>query len=129
MRLEYLPVVIGVLVILVAAGIVYDAVSPEASRPFAERRRRQRAEIDTPGEWLVALGTLCLGASLIGNELWRWTTIVVITGIVLLTVGVVMNRAFLREMLLFRGPARRTSEFETPPTARPGSDQPKLRIR
>ena len=129
MRLEYLPVVIGVLVILLGAGIVYDAASPAASRPFNERRRRQRAEIDTPGEWLVALGTLCLGASLIGNEVWRWTTVMVIAGIVLLTVGVVMNRTFLREVLLFRGPARRTSEFETPPIAQPRNDEPRLRIR
>jgi hypothetical protein len=129
MRLEYLPVIIGVLVILVGAVIIYDAVSPASSRPFQERRRRQRAEIDTPGEWLVALGTICLGASLIGNEVWRWTTVMVITGIVLLAVGVVMNRAFLREVLLFRGPARRTSEFETPPVAQPGTEEPRLRIR
>ena len=127
--MEYLPVVIGVLVILMGTGIMYDAASPPARRPSRERRRRQRAEIDTPGEWLVALGTICLGASLIGNEVWRWTTVVVITGIVLLTVGVIMNRAFLREMLLFRGAARRTSEFETPPVVPPSPDEPRLRIR
>ena len=129
MRLELLPVVIGVIVILVGAAIIYDAVSPEESRPFRERRRRQRAEINTPGEWLVALGTLCLGASLIGNEVWRWTTVMVLVGIVLLGVGAVMNRAFLREMLLFRGAARRTREFETPPVAHTPQDEPKLRIR
>jgi len=128
MRLELLPVVIGVIVILVAAGIIYDAASPEPSRPFKERRRRQRAEINTPGEWLVALGTLCLGASLIGNEVWRWTTVMVLAGIVLLGVGAVMNRAFLREMLLFRGAARRTQEFETPPVAHSRDDE-RLRIR
>jgi hypothetical protein len=121
--------VIGVIVVLVGFGIIYDAVAPAASRPFNERRRRQRAEIDTVGEWLVALGTMSLGASLIGNEVWRWTTVAVIAGIVLLVMGAVLNRAFLREMLLFRGASRRTQEHETPPIARPAEDQPKLRIR
>jgi|SRR5690242_18589676 hypothetical protein len=128
MRLEYLPVVIGVLVALIGAAIIYDAMSPDARRPFRERRRRQRAEIDTPGEWLVGLGTIGLGVSMIGNEVWRWTTVVVIAGVVLIAIGAIMNRAFLREMLLFRGAARRTEEHETPPIAH-AEDQPKLRIR
>lgn len=119
---------IGVLVALIGAAIIYDAVSPEASRPFRERRRRQRAEIDTPGEWLVALGTIALGVSMIGNEVWRWTTVVVIAGVVLIVIGAIMNRAFLKEMLLFRGAARRTEEHETPPIAH-AEDQPRLRIR
>jgi hypothetical protein len=125
MRLEYVPVVLGVLVLLIAAGIIYDALSPEAKRPFRERRRRQRAELDKPGEWMVALGMICLGAALIGNELWRWTTIAVISGVVLLVLGSLMNRTYLREMLLFRGASRRTEENEIP--AKP--DQPNLRIR
>lgn len=127
MRLEFLPVVIGVLVILVGAVIALDAMSPAASGPLRERRRRQRAEINTVGEWFVALGTIALGASLVGNEIWRWTTIMVIAGTALLATGALLNRAFLREVLLFRGPARRTEEFETPPIAR--KDQQRLRIR
>jgi hypothetical protein len=76
MRLELIPVLIGALLILLSAGIIYDAAAPSSIRPFRERRRRQRAEIDRVGEWFVALGIACLGASLIGNEIWRWTTIV-----------------------------------------------------
>jgi hypothetical protein len=124
MRLEYIPVVLGVLILVVAAGIIYDAASPEARRPFRERRRRQRAEIDTAGEWLVGLGVACVGISMIGNELWRWTTIVVISGIVLIVIGALMNRVYLRETLLFRGAARRGEGNETPQTHRY-----KLRIR
>ena len=128
MRLELVPVIFGVLVLLMAAGIIYDAAAPAHVRPFSERRRRQRAEIDTAGEWLVGLGTVCLGAALIGNELWRWTTISVLSGVVLLILGAVLNRSYLREMLLFRGAARRTMEMEVPPAARPKTDA-KLRIR
>jgi hypothetical protein len=128
MKLEQVPIVIGVLVCLVAAAVVYDAVSPDAVRPFRERRRRQRAEINTPGEWLVALGTACIGASLIGGDDWRWGTIAVIAGGTLLVLGGILNRAFLKEMLLFRGAARRTEELEVPPVAKT-ENEPRLRIR
>jgi cell division protein FtsW (lipid II flippase) len=109
MRLELIPVLLGVLVLAVAGGILYDAASPYDQRPHQERRRRQRAEIDTAGEWLVGLGVACLGISLIGNEVWRWTTLAVLSGIVLVVIGAILNRQFLREMLLFRGAARRSS--------------------
>ena len=129
MKLEQVPLVLGVLVCLLALGIIYDAVSPAAARPFRERRRRQRAEINTPGEWLVALGTASLGISLIGGEDWRWATIAVIAGVVLLLLGVAMNWSFLREVLLFRGAARRTEEMEVPPDTIKREGEPKLRIR
>jgi len=128
MKLEQVPIVLGVLVCLIAAGIIYDALSPEAGRPFRERRRRQRAEINTPGEWLVALGTACLGASLIGRDDWRWGTVAVLAGVALLVLGGILNWAFLRETLLFRGASRRTEETETPPDAKK-KDEPRLRIR
>lgn len=128
MRLELVPVILGVLVLLMAAGIIYDAASPSHVRPFSERRRRARAELHTAGEWLVGLGTACLGAALIGNEVWRWTTIAVLSGVVLLVLGAILNRAYLREMLLFRGAARRTQEMEAPPAARKDIES-KLRIR
>ena len=124
MRLEYIPVVLGVLILIVAAGLIYDAIKPDETRPFKERRRRQRAELDIPGEWLVGLGTACLGVSLIGNETWRWTTIAVISGIVLIVIGAVLNRNYLRENLLFRGKARRSDEM-----AIPAGSHPRLRIR
>lgn len=128
MRLEYIPIVLGVLVLAMAAAIIYDAASPEQMRPFRERRRRQRALPDTAGEWLVGLGTACLGAALIGNEAWRWTTIAVLSGVVLLVLGAILNRTYLREMLLFRGASRRTGEEEIPPDAAK-KDEPRLRIR
>lgn len=128
MKLEQVPIVLGVLVCLIAAAVVYDAASPETARPFRERRRRQRAEINTPGEWLVAIGTACLGASLIGRDDWRWGTIAVIAGGTLLLLGGILNRAFLREMLFFRGAARRTEEIEVPAVEKK-ENEPRLRIR
>ena len=123
MRLELIPVLLGVLFVLLSAGIIYDAAAPSSRRPFRERRRSQRAEIDRVGEWFVALGIACLGASMIGNELWRYTTIVVIAGVALLVTGAILNRGYLREVLLFRGASRRSQEELPPPP------QLKLRIR
>lgn len=128
MRLEYVPLVLGTLVALIAAFIIYDAASPEAARPFRERRRRKRAELDVPGEWMVGLGTACLSAALFGGERWRWTTVAMIAGTVLIVIGAVMNRSLLRETLLYRGAARRTGEMELPPEHKPKDDRP-LRIR
>jgi hypothetical protein len=128
MRLEQFPIVLGVIFCLLAAGIIYDAVSPEQARPFRERRRRQRAELNKTGEWFVALGTVALGAALIGRDSWRWGTVAILVGIALLIIGGILNRGFLKEMLLFRGAARRTEEMEVPPDLKT-KDEPKLRIR
>jgi hypothetical protein len=128
MRLEQFPMVLGVIFCLLAAGIIYDAVSPEQARPFRERRRRQRAELNRAGEWFVALGTISLGASLIGGEGWRWGTVAILAGIALLIIGGIMNAGFLKETLLFRGKARRTEELEVPPDL-VKKDEPNLRIR
>jgi len=120
--------VMGTLVSLIAVFIMYDAASPEASRPFRERRRRQRTELNIPGEWMVGLGLTCLAAALFGGERWRWTMIAAISGTILIVLGAILNRAYLRETLLFRGPARRTGEMEVPPDLKPKDDRP-LRIR
>ena len=128
MRLEHIPIVLGVIVSLLALVVLYDAASPEAARPFRERRRRQRAEINVPGEWLVGIGIASLAVALFGGEAWRWTTVAVMTGTALIVVGAVLNRSYLREMLLFRGAARRTEEHEVPPVAHKDDERP-LRIR
>jgi hypothetical protein len=126
MKLEHFPVVLGVLVCLIAAGIVYDAVSPERIRPFRERRRRRRAEVLRSGELLAGLGTLCMGAALIGSDSWRWGTIVVFGGVLLIIAGGVINRHYIRELLLYRGAARRGQGEEGPP---PPAPEPPMRIR
>ncbi len=129
MRLEYIPIVLGVVFALVAAFILYDTFSPAGAPPLRERRRRQRAEINIPGQVMAGLGTACLSAALFGGEVWRWTTVAVIAGTVLIILGGIFNRAYLREMLLFRGISRRTEENEVPPVAPRKDDEPRMRIR
>lgn len=112
MRLEQIPVLLGILVALIGAALIYDALTSDGARPFKERRRRVRASLDKSGEMLVAGGCFCEGAALIGRDTWRWGTVMVIAGAVMLFAGALLNRQFLKEMLLFRGAARRADDSE-----------------
>ena len=112
MRLEHLPLILGVLIGILGVALVADAWIPDHAFASPERRRRQRAERHRAGEALVGIGTLCLAAALIGRDTWRYGTLAVLIGTVLLLVGVGLNHRFLRELLFFRGPARRAREGE-----------------
>jgi hypothetical protein len=107
MKLEQLPIVLGVLVALIGLTIALDAWQAGGVSPLRERRRRTRAVPHKAGQTLVAIGTLCMSAALIGRDTWRWGTISVLAGSALLVIGAIMNRKYLKEVLLFRGAARR----------------------
>jgi len=107
MRLEQLPILFGVLIALLGLTILLDAWQAGGVAPLRERRRRARAVPNKAGQSLVALGTLCMAAALIGRDTWRWGTIAVLVGITLLVIGAILNRIYLKEVLLFRGAARR----------------------
>jgi len=126
MKLEQLPILLGVLVALVGLTILLDAWQAGGVSPLRERRRRARAVPHKAGQTLVALGTLCMAAALIGRDTWRWGTISVLAGIVLLVIGAIMNRAYLKEVLLFRGAARRGTGDTN---SRLNQTPPKTRIR
>jgi hypothetical protein len=107
MKLEQFPILLGVIVALVGLTILLDAWQAGGVAPLRERRRRTRATPQKAGQTLVALGVFCMAASLIGRDTWRWGTISVLAGATLIVIGALMNRAYLREVLLFRGAARR----------------------
>ena len=115
MRLEHIPLILGVIVALIGLGFIADASMAAAAPVTPERRRRARAEPSRTGEALVGIGTLCMAAALFGRDTWRYGTVAVLTGSVLLLIGVILNRAFLKEALLFRGPARRSEEGVSSP--------------
>lgn len=107
MKVEQFPLILGVLVALIGLTIALDAWQAGGVAPLRERRRRTRAVPNKAGQTLVAIGTLCMAAALMGRDTWRWGTISVLAGSVLLILGAIMNRTYLREVLLFRGAARR----------------------
>jgi hypothetical protein len=69
-----------------------------------------------------------MAAALIGRDTWRWGTIAVIAGSALLIIGAIMNRAYLKEVLLFRGAARR-GQSGGDKNSRLNQTPPKSRIR
>ena len=118
MRLEHLPLILGVLVALLGAGLVYDALTPDGTVVGVERRRRARAPRHPRGELLVGLGVLMIAAALIGRDVWRYGTLAVLAGILLLTAGALLNRHYLRELFTNRGALSRTDDGLPIPGAR-----------
>ena len=128
MRLEQLPILLGVLVALIGLTILLDAWQAGGVAPLRERRRRTRAVPHKAGQTLVAIGTLCMAAALMGRDTWRWGTISVLAGSALLIIGAIMNRHYLKEVLLFRGAARR-GQGGGDANSRLRQTPPKTRIR
>ena len=129
MRLEYLPIFFGVIVALGGIGLVADAWMPDQEVRVEERRRRQRTERNRRGEILIGLGVLVIGAAIIGTDNWSGSLYAVGVGGVLLMVGAVMNRAYLREQLDFRGPARRDPNTRLKPGMPSPPPHEKFRVR
>jgi hypothetical protein len=63
MRLEQIPLLIGVVVAILGLGLVLDAQLPDGMVPSRERRRSERAERHRGGETMVGLGILALAAA------------------------------------------------------------------
>jgi hypothetical protein len=114
MRLEQIPLFIGVVVAILGLGLVLDAQLPEGFSPSRERRRRERTERHRGGETLVGLGIIAMAAALIGRDTWKFGTVSVLIGVGMLAVGAWLNREYLKENVLFRGAARRGEKRSTP---------------
>ncbi len=80
MRLEQVPLFIGVIVAILGLGLVLDAQLPEGFSQSRERRRRERTERNRPGETLMGLGVIAMAAALIGSDEWRFGTLAVLAG-------------------------------------------------
>jgi hypothetical protein len=78
------------------------------------------------GEGLVAAGLLALSAALAGGDRWRYSTVAVLLGVPLLLVGALLNRRYLRELLVFRGASRRA---DAAPAAAPEEPASSRRVR
>jgi xanthine/uracil permease len=128
MKLEQFPIILGIVVALIGLTMALDAWQAGGIAPFRERRRRTRAVPHKAGQTLVAVGTVCMGIALTGRDTWRYTNITVLLGIALLVTGAIMNRVYLKEVLLFRGAARR-GQGGGEDHSRLEKEPPKTRIR
>ena len=107
MRLEIIPVIIGILVCLIGLALVFDAWTPDEIIVKRERRRRPRVERHRGGEAAIGLGVLCMAAAFIGRDTWRYSVVAVIAGAVLLLFGTLSNRHYLGQAISNRGALRR----------------------
>jgi MFS family permease len=123
LRVETIPLILGILVALVGLGILADAWLPE-NIPFRkDRRRRPRTERSLGGEAAIGIGVLCMAGALIGRDTWRYSTVVMIVGALMVLVGAVLNRSFFRDRIVNRGELRRGG------APKPEPPEPKDRIR
>lgn len=99
MRLEMIPLVLGGLLGLVGLALVVDAWFPDFT-VVEERRRRPRRERDRFGEALVGLGVIAMAAAFMGRDSWRYSTVIVIAGSVLLLWGAKRNSSYIRDLFV-----------------------------
>lgn len=104
---------------LVGAALIADARLADSAPRVEERRRRARAERDRQGEGWIGAGWIALGAALAGRDRWAWSNVAVLLGVACFAYGAWRNRTYLREVLTFRGAARRgrSAEQSRAPTA------------
>jgi len=107
MRVEIIPLIVGIFVGLVGLGLMFDAWTPDEIIVRRERRRRPRIERNRGGEAAIGLGVLCMGAAFIGRDTWRYSVVAVIAGTLLLLIGVIRNRRYLGQAITNRGALRR----------------------
>lgn len=107
MRLEIIPLIVGVIVCLIGLAIVFDAWTPDDVIVKRERRRRPRLERSRGGEAAIGFGIICMGAAFLGRDTWRYSVIAVIIGAVLLLLGTLRNRHYLGQAISNRGALRR----------------------
>ena len=96
MRLETFPLVLGVLLAVIGLALLFDACAPDTSIVSEERRRKPRRDRDRPGEALVGLGALAMAATFFGRDTWRYSTIAVVAGALLLIWGTKRTSEYLR---------------------------------
>ncbi|HEU4993673.1 MAG TPA: hypothetical protein VFT29_02600 [Gemmatimonadaceae bacterium] len=98
MRLETFPLILGAFVGLVGLLLIIDALTTD-TMVREERRRRPRRERDRWGEALVGLGAVAMAAAFVGRDTWRYSTVAVIAGTVLLLWGVMRNGTYIRGVI------------------------------
>lgn len=125
MKLETIPLIMGVIIAIIGLGLIIDARVADRA-PGRERRRRLRLERNRRGELLIGIGVLFMAAAVLGRDTWKYSILAILLGALLLGIGAWMNRSYLRELIFNRGAARRRPEGlqDRPAPGVTGRDQP-----
>ncbi len=98
--METIPLVLGLLLFLMGAAIIANAVVADDLSHGSERRSRERPERSRIGQIVFGSGMLCVAAVLIGRDQWRFTSLAIAVAVVLVVVGVGLNLRYIRGSLL-----------------------------
>ena len=99
MRMEVIPIVLGVVLGLIGLGLLFDAWAEDGKGSTIERRRLPRQGRDRKGEALLGLGVIAMAAAFFGRDTWKYSIVTVIAGAVLILWGIKRNGTYLRGVL------------------------------
>ena len=108
MRLEHLPLILGLLFVVAGVALIADALLREQPLMMTDRRKRSRAPRHRGGQVAIGAGTLFVSAALFGRDGWRYGTVAMLLGVVAFAVGVWLNWGYVKAFML--GPEARPEE-------------------
>ena len=123
MRLEHLPILLGLLFVAAGLAILADALLREEPLAGDDRRKRSRAPRHRGGQAAIGIGTLFVATALFGRDAWRYGTVAVLFGVVTMGIGVWLNWEYVKAFML--GPEVRAEETHPPPAPKPTSRRPR----
>jgi hypothetical protein len=100
MRLEHIPIILGLLFVAAGIALIADALLREQPLMMHDRRKRERAPRHRGGQAAIGLGAIAVAAALIGRDEWRYGTVAVLLGVVAFGVGVWLNWRYVIDFML-----------------------------
>ena len=110
MRLEHIPLILGLLFVVAGVALIVDAVLREQPLMVTDRRKRSRAPRHRGGQVAIGVGALSVAAALFGRDGWRYGTVAVLLGVVAFGVGVWLNWGYVKAFML--GPETRSDVLD-----------------
>lgn len=126
MRLEHLPLILGLLFVVAGVALIADALLREQPLMMTDRRKRSRAPRHRGGQVAIGIGTLFVAAALFGRDGWRYGTVAVLLSVVAFAAGVWLNWGYVKEFML--GPESRADEPDDEADERPMTQRRKVPI-
>jgi hypothetical protein len=100
MRLEHIPLVLGLLFVVAGVALIADALLREQPLMVTDRRKRSRAPRHRGGQAAIGVGTIAVAAALFGRDAWRYGTVAVLLGVVAFAIGVRLNWGYVKAFML-----------------------------
>lgn len=110
MRLEHIPLILGLLFVVAGVALIADALIREQPLMMTDRRKRSRAPRHRGGQVAIGVGTLFVAAALFGRDGWRYGTVAVLLGVVAFATGVWLNWGYVKAFML--GPEKSVDAVE-----------------